>query len=88
MAGTVEADDATAPNLADVPFTLRDQRGEEFSSSQLEGKVWMGAIFFANCPGPCFRENQEIADILRRIDDRDFRVVSLTCDPENDTSEA
>ena len=68
VAGKIEADDATAPNLADVPFTLRDQTGEEFSSSQLEGKVWMGAIFFANCPGPCFRENQEIADILRTIE--------------------
>ena len=88
VAGKIEADDATAPNLADVPFTLRDQTGEEFSSSQVEGKVWMGAIFFANCPGPCFRENQEIADILRTIDDRDFMVVSLTCDPENDTPEA
>lgn len=88
VAGKIEADDATAPNLADVPFTLRDQTGEEFSSSQLEGKVWMGAIFFANCPGPCFRENQEIADILRTINDRDFMVVSLTCDPENDTPEA
>lgn len=88
VAGKIEADDATAPNLADVPFTLRDQTGQDFSSSQLEGKVWMGAIFFANCPGPCFRENQEIADILRKIDDRDFMVVSLTCDPENDTPEA
>jgi protein SCO1/2 len=88
VAGKLDADDATAPNLADVPFTLRDQTGAEFSSSELEGRVWMGAIFFANCPGPCFRENQEIAEILRRIDDPEFMVVSLTCDPENDTSEA
>jgi len=88
VAGKVDADDATAPNLADVPFTLRDQDGAEFSSSELEGRVWMGAIFFANCPGPCFRENQEIAEILRRIDDPEFMVVSLTCDPENDTPEA
>jgi protein SCO1/2 len=48
----------------------------------------MGAIFFANCPGPCFRENQAIADILRRIDDPEFMVVSLTCDPANDTPAA
>ena len=45
----------------------------------------MGAIFFSNCPGPCFRENQAVADILREIDDPEFVVVSLTCDPENDT---
>jgi len=91
VAGKVEVDDAAAaavPNLADVPFTLRDQTGAEFSSQELEGRVCMGAIFFANCPGPCFRENQVIADILREIDDPDFMVVSLTCDPANDTPEA
>ncbi len=69
-------------------FTLTDQDGKEFSSDSLAGKVWVGAVFFANCPGPCFRENQAIADILRAIDDPDFMVVSLTCDPENDTPEA
>lgn len=88
VAGKLEVDEAEVPKLSDVPFTLRDQTGAEFSSSELEGRVWMGAIFFANCPGPCFRENQAIADILRRIDDPDFLVVSLTCDPENDTPAA
>ena len=88
VAGKLEVDEAEVPKLSDAPFTLRDQTGAEFSSSALEGRVWMGAIFFANCPGPCFRENQAIADILRRIDDPDFLVVSLTCDPENDTPEA
>ena len=88
VAGIVDETAADAPNLADVPFTLRDQTGAEFSSESLKGRVWMGAIFFANCPGPCFRENQAIAEILREIDDPDFLVVSLTCDPANDTPEA
>lgn len=88
VVGAVPDDEADMPNLADVPFTLRDQTGAEFSSAQLEGRVVLGAIFFANCPGPCFRENQAIADILRRIDDPDLVVVSLTCDPANDTPEA
>ncbi|MFM8734480.1 MAG: SCO family protein [Pirellulales bacterium] len=88
VAGRVEVDALEVPNLGDVPFTLRDQTGEEFSSRSLEGKVWMGAIFFANCPGPCFRENQAIADLLRRVEDPEFMVVSLTCDPANDTPEA
>lgn len=82
-------DDAVeVPNLADVPFTLRDQTGAEVSSESLKGRVVLGAIFFANCPGPCFRENQVIADILREIDDPNVIVVSLTCDPVNDTPEA
>ena len=88
VAGTVDETAVDVPNLADVPFTLRDQTGAEFSSESLKGRVWMGAIFFANCPGPCFRENQAIADILREIEDPDFMVVSLTCDPANDTPEA
>lgn len=71
-----------------APFTLTDQDGKAFSSQELTGKVWLGAVFFANCPGPCFRENQAIADILREIDDPDFMVVSVTCDPENDTPES
>lgn len=88
VAGAVQDDEVEVPNLADVPFTLRDQTGADVSSSALEGRVVLGAIFFANCPGPCFRENQAIADILREVDDPDLLVVSLTCDPVNDTPEA
>ena len=75
------------PGAPAAPFTLTDQRGETFDSASLEGRVWLGSIFFANCPGPCFRENQAIADLLRRIDDPALVVVSLTCDPANDTPE-
>jgi len=85
IAGTVAPDDETAVPAGDVPFVLTDQTGATFDSTSLRGRVWMGAIFFSNCPGPCFRENQAVADILREIDDPDFVVVSLTCDPENDT---
>ena len=86
VAGKVEPDDE-APNIAATPFRLTDQNGDEFDSKSLAGKVWMGAIFFANCPGPCFRENQAVAEILREIDDPDFMVVSLTCDPDNEEAE-
>jgi cytochrome oxidase Cu insertion factor (SCO1/SenC/PrrC family) len=68
-------------------FSLTDQRGEAFDSKSLRGRVWLGSVFFANCPGPCFRENQAIADLLREIDDPDLVAVSLTCDPDNDTPE-
>jgi len=86
VVGKVEVDE-DAPNIAATPFRLTDQNGGEFDSRTLAGKVWMGSIFFANCPGPCFRENQSVAEILREIQDPDFMAVSLTCDPENDTPE-
>jgi cytochrome oxidase Cu insertion factor (SCO1/SenC/PrrC family) len=68
-------------------FVLTDQAGDAFDSRSLAGKVWVGSVFFANCPGPCFRENQALADMLREIDSPDLVVVSLTCDPDNDTPE-
>lgn len=73
------------PGQEVLPFTLTAQDGEPFDSKSLAGKVWMGSVFFANCPGPCFRENQAVADIVREIDDPDFLAISLTCDPDNDT---
>jgi len=87
VVGKFEPDDDALITIAATPFVLTDQRREEFDSKSLAGKVWMGAIFFANCPGPCFRENQAVAEILREVQDPDFMVVSLTCDPENDTPE-
>jgi len=85
VSGRVAIDDESATRIANTPFALTDQTGQEFSSASLAGKVWMGSIFFANCPGPCFRENQAVAEIVREIDDPDFVAVSLTCDPDNDT---
>jgi len=73
------------PGAPAAPFVLTDQRGEPFDSASLKGKVWLGSVFFSNCPGPCFRENQAVADILREIDDPGFVAVSLTCDPDTDT---
>ena len=79
--------DQSPPGAVAERFQLTDQQGRPFDSAGLAGKVWMGSIFFANCPGPCFRENQAIADIIREIDDPEFVAVSLTCDPDNDTPE-
>lgn len=75
------------PGAPAAPFTLTDQTGTPFDSTTLRGRVWVASVFFANCPGPCFRENQAIADVLRGIDDPDLVAVSLTCDPDNDTPE-
>lgn len=85
VAGRVDAAGEGVATIADTPFVLTDQTGTQFDSKTLAGKVWMGSIFFSNCPGPCFRENQAVADILKEIDDPDFLAVSLTCDPTNDT---
>jgi len=76
------------PGAVAAPFTLTERSGKPFDSASLRGKVWLASVFFANCPGPCFRENQALADILRNIPDPDFMAVSVTCDPDNDTPES
>ena len=76
------------PGAVAAPFTLTERSGKPFDSASLRGKVWLASVFFANCPGPCFRENQALADILKNIPDPDFTVVSVTCDPDNDTPES
>lgn len=82
------APDRMPPGAVAAPFTLTERSGKPFDSASLRGKVWLASVFFANCPGPCFRENQALADILQRIPDPDFMVVSVTCDPDNDTPES
>jgi len=78
------APENVSPGKAFDPFVMTDQRGEIFDSASLAGKVWIGSIFFSSCPGPCFRENQALAEVLADIDDPDLMAVSITCDPEND----
>ena len=82
------APDRMEPGTVAAPFTLTERSGKPFDSASLRGKVWLASVFFANCPGPCFRENQAIADILKNISDPDFAAVSVTCDPDNDTPES
>lgn len=83
--GPAVPDEPVLAGIGEAPFRLTDQRGREFDSAALAGKVWMGSVFFANCPGTCFRENQAVAEILAEIRDPRFVAVSLTCDPDNDT---
>ena len=66
-------------------FKLTDQDGKEFDSQSLRGKVWVGSIFFASCPGPCYKLNQALASLQADDAVRDVRFVSITCDPTNDT---
>ena len=81
------APERVTPTVPADHFQLTQTDGGTFDSSSLLGKVWMGSIFFANCPGPCFRENQAVAEILRELNSPDFIAVSITCDPDNDTPE-
>ena len=69
-------------------FKLIERSGREFDSKELAGHVWIGSFFFCNCPGPCWQMNQALQTVADEFKDSDLRLVSITCDPNNDTPEA
>ena len=76
---------ATGPLPA---FTLTDQDGKPFDTASLRGRVWLASFFFANCPSICWRLNGELAAIQQQQPEGKLHLVSITCDPDNDTPPA
>lgn len=70
-----------------VVFSLTDQHGETFRSEQLQGRVWVASYFFTACPHICLQMNNVLAGLLDAHAQEDLGLLSLTCDPENDTPE-
>lgn len=69
-------------------FTLTDQEGDTFQSSDYDGKIWIVNSFFASCPIVCpkvMKNLQEVHDYLRN--EESIVTMSLTVDPKRDTPE-
>jgi protein SCO1 len=79
---------APPPGPAIKDFQLVERSGREFDSKELAGHVWIGSFFFCNCPGPCWQMNQALKTVQDEFKDSDLRLVSITCDPRNDTPDA
>jgi protein SCO1/2 len=76
------------PVLATLPsFSLTDQAGRPFGTSQLEGRAWVASFIFTRCTTIC----PAITSKMARIQDRtrnlgsSFHLVSFSVDPEHDT---
>lgn len=65
-----------------------NQDGGQVKLSDLKGKVWLVAEFFAVCPHCAIRNGAELHKIREEFrDDPDFHIVCITVDPESDTRE-
>jgi len=76
------------PDLGTLPaFALTDQAGQPFGTRDLRGKVWVADFIFTSCAGSCPLLSQKMAEVARRARNLgpEFRLVSLTVDPERDT---
>ncbi len=69
-------------------FELTERSGKPFRSADMQGKVWATTYFFATCPGNCIRLNQNIQFMHNLPELKDVTWVSITCDPDNDSTEA
>ena len=69
-------------------FTLTSQTGSSFSSSELQGKVWMADFIFTRCGGLCPALAVRMRELQEELDGKDdWMLVSFSVDPEYDTSE-
>lgn len=65
-----------------------NQEGEKIKLSDLRGKVWIAAEFFAICPHCAVRNGEELRKIYDEFRSHpDFHMVCITVDPDNDKQE-
>jgi len=78
------------PVLKQLPeFTLTNQLDQKISLADLRGKICIADIVFTRCAGPCPRMTKQLQQIQAGLAQKKVPVhlVTLTADPEFDTSE-
>jgi protein SCO1 len=68
------------------PFYFRNQNNKIFNSDTLNGKFYVADFFFTRCPGICPKMTNNLSRVQETFrEEKDFRIVSFTVDPKNDT---
>jgi protein SCO1 len=68
-------------------FELTERSGKKVSSKDLNGKPYVASFFFSKCPSVCVQQNDRVKLLQSKFRNSDLRLVSISCDPENDTPE-
>jgi len=81
--------EAQLPVLGQVPeFELTSQHDRLVHSDELSGKIWVADLIFTACSGPCLRMTSQMTRVQESMKEwDDFRMVSISVDPERDTPE-
>ena len=82
--GQAIAEGMVGPPLTE--FELTERSGKPFRTADMRGKVWVATYFFTSCPGNCIRLNKNIQLMHNMPELKDVTWVSITCDPDNDSS--
>ena len=68
-------------------FSLTNQYGKNITLTDFKGDVVAIFFGFANCPDICPTTLVELKEIDRRINNKNFKVLFVTLDPDRDTQE-
>src|SRR5215813_15051981 len=76
----------TVSSYGSVPeFTLVNQDGKNFGSTDLRGKIWIADFVYTTCPGPCPMISSRMSELQKPLEKTDVHLVSFSVDPEKDT---
>ncbi|MDF1742738.1 MAG: DUF420 domain-containing protein [Gimesia sp.] len=68
-------------------FSLTERSGRTVTKKDLLGKPWVACFVFTRCAGPCPRVSLQFYQLQKDLKDLDFKLVTFTVDPKNDTPE-
>lgn len=80
----------TTPKVVPVsyvrPFRFTTQDGQPFTEQNVQGKVYVAEYFFTTCKTICPVMNNHMREVYNEMkDEKDFLMLSHTCDPETDS---
>lgn len=90
MSAIVDKGKVSADRWFDIEqdLTAFNQEGRQVRLSDLKGKVWVAAEFFAVCPHCAVRNGEELRKIYDEFSSHpDFHITCISVDPENDKEE-
>ncbi|MBC8114590.1 MAG: SCO family protein [Candidatus Saccharimonas sp.] len=92
--GSLTIDDSGKPPSASpwdedgiADFEFIDTEGRPVTKADLLGKPWIVCFVFTHCAATCPMVTSSMRELQDRLKDYDFRLVTLTVDPERDTPE-
>ncbi|WP_338754184.1 SCO family protein [Bacillus sp. FJAT-52991] len=71
-------------------FTHVNQDNKEVGLEDLKGTVWIANLIFTNCTTVCPPMTKNMSELQKMLSDKgikDYRIVSFSVDPKNDTPE-
>lgn len=69
-----------------LPFSFTDQDGKKITNKDVAGKVYVAEYFFTTCRGICPKMNNNMRKVYERFkNEKDFLILSHTCNPEVDS---